>query len=74
MQDIFTYENRKIIPSGKRCLRRRPCGSAQTPLRDDAFAISNDQKIELIQEKVAEILHTLGMDLTDDSLKGTPKG
>ena len=48
-------------------------GSAQTPLRDDAFAISNDQKIELIQEKVAEILHTLGMDLTDDSLKGTPK-
>ena len=49
-------------------------GSAQTPLRDDAFAISNDQKIELIQEKVAEILHTLGMDLTDDSLKGTPKG
>ena len=48
-------------------------GSAQTPLRDDAFSISNDQKIELIQEKVAEILHTLGMDLTDDSLKGTPK-
>ena len=48
-------------------------GSAQTPLRDDAFSISNEQKIELIQEKVAEILHTLGMDLTDDSLKGTPK-
>ena len=27
----------------------------------------------MIQEKVGEILHTLGMDLTDDSLKGTPK-
>ena len=47
--------------------------SAQTPLRSDAFDLSDDQKIELIQEKVGEILHTLGMDLTDDSLKGTPK-
>ena len=48
-------------------------GSAQTPLRGDAFAISDTEKIELIQEKVAEILDVLGMDLTDDSLKGTPK-
>ena len=48
-------------------------GSAQTPLRGDAFAISDTKKIELIQEKVAEILDVLGMDLTDDSLKGTPK-
>ena len=47
--------------------------SAQTPLRTDAFDLDDDQKIELIQEKVGEILHTLGMDLTDDSLKGTPK-
>ena len=48
-------------------------GSAQTPLRDDAFVLSNEEKITIIQEKVGEILHTLGMDLTDDSLKGTPK-
>ena len=48
-------------------------GSAQTPLRDDAFDLSDAEKIEVIQEKVGEILHTLGMDLTDDSLKGTPK-
>lgn len=46
--------------------------SAQTPLRDDAFLLSDDEKIEKIQGNVAEILHTLGMDLTDDSLKGTP--
>ena len=38
--------------------------SAQTPLRTDAFDLDDDQKIELIQEKVGEILHTLGMDLT----------
>ena len=47
--------------------------SAQTPLRPDAFKLDDEQKIDLIQDKVADILHTLGMDLTDDSLKGTPK-
>ena len=47
--------------------------SAQTPLRADAFDLNDDQKIDIIQEKVGEILHTLGMDLTDDSLQGTPK-
>ncbi len=46
--------------------------SAQTPLRDDAFDLSDDQKIELIKKDVESILQTLGMDLTDDSLKGTP--
>ena len=44
-----------------------------TPLRKGAFDLSDDQKIELIQKDVENILNTLGMDLTDDSLKGTPK-
>lgn len=47
--------------------------SAKTPLRDDAFDISSKEKIERIQKSVKEILETLGMDLTDDSLQGTPK-
>lgn len=47
--------------------------SAKTPLRKDAFDISDDEKIQKIQENVYQILHTLGMDLDDDSLKGTPK-
>ncbi len=47
--------------------------SAKTPLRADAFDISDEEKIEKIQENVKEILETLGMDLTDDSLQGTPK-
>ena len=44
-----------------------------TPLREDAFEISDTEKIKLIEKDVKRILHTLGMDLTDDSLKGTPK-
>lgn len=46
--------------------------SSQTPLRHDAFEKSDIEKIALIKENVREILETLGMDLTDDSLKGTP--
>jgi GTP cyclohydrolase IA len=46
--------------------------SAKNPLRDDAFAITDDVKIERIKKDVENILLTLGMDLTDDSLKGTP--
>ena len=46
--------------------------STQTPLRADAFEISDEEKIERIKKDVENILNTLGMDLTDDSLKGTP--
>jgi GTP cyclohydrolase I len=45
----------------------------QTPLKANAFVLSEEEKIEKIQEHVAAILDILGMDLTDDSLKGTPK-
>jgi GTP cyclohydrolase IA len=46
--------------------------NATNPLRVDAFEISDEQKIELIKKDVENILKTLGMDLTDDSIKGTP--
>ena len=47
--------------------------SAETPLRTDAFDLSDDEKISRIENDVANILETLGMDMSDDSLKGTPK-
>ena len=46
--------------------------SANTPLREDAFEKTDQEKIDLIQDDVKNILDTLGLDLTDDSLKGTP--
>jgi len=46
--------------------------SDQTTLRKNAFDLSDDEKIELIKKDVENILTTIGMDLTDDSLKGTP--
>jgi len=46
--------------------------SAETPLRSDAFDLDDDQKIEKIEKHFREIMTILGLDLTDDSLNGTP--
>lgn len=47
--------------------------SVETPMREGAFDKTEDEKIAAIQEKFAEIMDILGLDLSDDSLKGTPK-
>ena len=46
--------------------------SLTTPIRDDAFDMSDQEKISLIRDNVEKILYTIGMDLNDDSIKGTP--
>jgi GTP cyclohydrolase I len=46
--------------------------SEDTPLRKDAFVLDDATKIERIRENVRDIMLTLGLDLNDDSLKGTP--
>lgn len=46
--------------------------SIKTPLRADAFDKSDDEKIERIQEHFGKIMEELGLDLSDDSLSGTP--
>jgi GTP cyclohydrolase IA len=47
--------------------------SVETPMHANAFALSDAEKMAKIEHHFAEIMHTLGLDLTDDSLKGTPK-
>jgi GTP cyclohydrolase I len=47
--------------------------SWNTPMREDAFVLSDEQKIDRIEGHIREIMQTLGLDLTDDSLSGTPK-
>ncbi len=46
--------------------------SIKTPLRKDAFEKSDDEKIKNIAKHFEIIMHELGLDLTDDSLSGTP--
>ena len=47
-------------------------GKQDTPLREDAFVMDDALKIELIAKHFKEIMHVLGLDLTDESLQGTP--
>lgn len=46
--------------------------SIQTPLREDAFELNDDQKIEIIEDHFRQIMEALGLDTTDESLSGTP--
>jgi GTP cyclohydrolase I len=47
--------------------------SIDTPMKANAFEISDEEKISKIEQHFKAIMETLGLDLEDDSLKGTPK-
>ena len=47
-------------------------GEIETPLRDDAFEIEDQEKIDRIRFHFAEIMTVLGLDLNDESLRDTP--
>ena len=44
----------------------------ETPMRPDAFLRTDEEKMTIIEQHFKAIMDTLGLDLTDDSLKGTP--
>ena len=44
----------------------------ETPLRPDAFVLSDSEKVRIIEHHFSKIMETLGLDLTDESLSGTP--
>lgn len=45
----------------------------KTPSREDAFDLSDEEKITEIEHHFTQIMDVLGLDLSDDSLKGTPR-
>ncbi len=44
----------------------------KTPMKADAFKLSDAEKKDKIAVLFSEIMNVMGLDLTDDSLKGTP--
>jgi len=44
----------------------------ETPMKPNAFDISDEEKKEKISDLFSQIMDVMGLDLTDDSLKGTP--
>ena len=47
--------------------------SIDTPMRNDAFLKSEEEKLSIIENKFRDIMETMGLDLTDDSLNGSPR-
>lgn len=47
--------------------------TTDTPIRSDAFELSDSEKMNKIEHHFAQIMNTLGLNLYDDSLCGTPK-
>jgi GTP cyclohydrolase I len=47
--------------------------SIDTPMKKDAFIMSDDEKMKKIESHFKSIMETLGLDLSDDSLAGTPE-
>jgi len=47
--------------------------SSETPLRADAFELGDQEKMARIEHHFREIMNVLGLDLNDDSLRGTPE-
>ena len=45
----------------------------ETPMKKDAFKLSDGEKKKKIAILFEEIMDVMGLDLTDDSLKGTPE-
>ena len=67
-QDKLSLDEREELFDGQHI-----AGSHDTPLRPDAFDMEDEEKIEIISRHFREIMNTLGLDLNDDSLKGTPR-
>ena len=45
----------------------------ETPMRKDAFELDDASKVDMIEEQFRKIMTVLGLDLTDDSLRNTPR-
>ena len=80
-----TYDETTVI-NGKDVFTREPVEdifdlvgdnhvgtSSDTPMRADAFELDDEEKMRIIENHFEKIMQTLGLDLTDDSLRGTPR-
>jgi GTP cyclohydrolase I len=70
---IMPRENSTLSLVEMEDLSEQNIDTYNTPLRNDSFAYSDEEKISIISGHFSEIMNTLGLDLTDDSLKGTPR-
>ena len=73
LNTLLVDNNNKILFTDEEIGDDHIMTSIDTPIVESAFDISDDEKIAQIEYHFRQIMETLGLDLTDDSLKGTPK-
>lgn len=72
LREILSNSPDKSLPDEVGEENIHQASSMETPLRADAFEQDDATKIKIIEEHFREIMLALGLDLTDDSLRGTP--
>jgi GTP cyclohydrolase I len=72
---VFTMpESKLFLEETEELIGEQHIGTSyDTPLRADAFDLDDEEKIKIISGHFREIMNALGLDLNDDSLKGTPR-
>jgi GTP cyclohydrolase IA len=73
LNTLLVDNNNKIMFTDEEIGDDHIMTSVDTPMRQDAFELNDDEKIAQIEYHFRQIMETLGLDLSDDSLKGTPK-
>ena len=73
LNTLLVDNNNKILFTDEEIGDDHIMTSIDTPMVESAFDMSDDEKIAQIEYHFRQIMETLGLDLTDDSLKGTPK-
>ena len=73
LNTLLVDNNNKIMFTDEEIGDEHIMTSVDTPMRENAFEMRDDEKIAQIEYHFRQIMETLGLDLTDDSLKGTPK-
>lgn len=68
-----TFGNTSSSPAAPASVPHYDAPLFATPLRKDAFELSDEDKMAKIEGHFQEIMRTLGLDMTDDSLQGTPR-
>lgn len=70
---MFDTRSNKKMNKSKEIGDNHISTNAETPLRKDAFELSDAEKMQSIEKNIEDMMQTLGLDLTDDSLQGTPR-
>ncbi len=73
LNTLLVDNNNKILFTDEEIGDDHIMTSIDTPMVEGAFDLSDDEKIAQIEYHFRQIMETLGLDLTDDSLNGTPK-